>query len=111
MTSRIPTLRHLAVIIALAGSAPACLAAQQRERPERPERAERPEPRERSARGEDVTRIDTTFAFSAGGSIDLTQLSGNITVTAWNRREVGSVYSKAHAPHIVNAAIVVRDRS
>lgn len=88
MTSRIPTLRHLAVILALAGAAPACLAAQQRERPERPERAERPEPRERSERGEDVTRIDTTFAFSAGGSIDLTQLSGNITVTAWNRREV-----------------------
>jgi len=34
------------------------------------------------------TRIDTTVAFSPDGTIDLSNLSGDITVTGWSRREV-----------------------
>lgn len=30
-------------------------------------------------------RIDTTFAFSADGTVDLTSLNGDITVTGWSR--------------------------
>ena len=33
------------------------------------------------------TRIDTTFAFSADGTVDLTSFNGDITVTGWNRKE------------------------
>lgn len=33
------------------------------------------------------TRIDTTIAFSATGIVDLTTLSGDITVSGWERRE------------------------
>lgn len=34
------------------------------------------------------TRIDTTVAFSPDGTIDLSNLSGDIIVTGWSRREV-----------------------
>jgi DUF4097 and DUF4098 domain-containing protein YvlB len=34
------------------------------------------------------TRIDTTVAFSPEGTIDLSNLSGDIIVTGWSRREV-----------------------
>lgn len=34
------------------------------------------------------TRIDTTVAFAPDGTIDLSNLSGDITVTGWSRREV-----------------------
>jgi|RhiMethySRZTD1v2_1073278.scaffolds.fasta_scaffold19552_8 DUF4097 and DUF4098 domain-containing protein YvlB len=34
-----------------------------------------------------ATRIDTTFAFSADGTVDLTSFNGDITVTGWNRKE------------------------
>jgi DUF4097 and DUF4098 domain-containing protein YvlB len=33
------------------------------------------------------SRIDTTFAFSRTGVVDLTQISGDIVVTAWDRAE------------------------
>lgn len=33
------------------------------------------------------SRIDTTFAFSAEGTVDLSNLSGDIIVTGWSRRE------------------------
>jgi DUF4097 and DUF4098 domain-containing protein YvlB len=33
------------------------------------------------------SRIDTTFAFSADGLLDLSNLSGTIVVTGWDRRE------------------------
>ena len=33
------------------------------------------------------SRIDTTFAFSRTGVVDLTQISGDVVVTAWNRGE------------------------
>jgi len=33
------------------------------------------------------SRIDTTFAFSRTGVVDLTQASGDIIVTSWNRAE------------------------
>jgi DUF4097 and DUF4098 domain-containing protein YvlB len=34
-----------------------------------------------------ATRIDTTFAFSADGTVDLTSFNGDIIVTGWNRKE------------------------
>jgi hypothetical protein len=34
-----------------------------------------------------VSRIDTTVAFSADGTIDLSSISGEIVVTGWTRRE------------------------
>ena len=34
-----------------------------------------------------ATRIDTTFAFSATGIVDLSSVYGDITVTGWDRRE------------------------
>ena len=34
-----------------------------------------------------TTRIDTTFAFNADGTVDLTSFNGDITVTGWNRKE------------------------
>ena len=34
-----------------------------------------------------TTRIDTTFAFSSDGTVDLTSFNGDITVTGWNRKE------------------------
>jgi DUF4097 and DUF4098 domain-containing protein YvlB len=33
------------------------------------------------------TRIDTTFAFTADGTVDLTSFNGDITVTGWTRKE------------------------
>lgn len=33
----------------------------------------------------ELARIDTTIAFGANGVVDLSQVSGNIIVTAWNR--------------------------
>jgi hypothetical protein len=33
------------------------------------------------------SRIDTTFAFSRTGVVDLTQISGDVIVTAWDRGE------------------------
>ena len=34
-----------------------------------------------------TTRIDTTFAFSSDGTVDLTSFNGDIIVTGWNRKE------------------------
>lgn len=36
----------------------------------------------------ELTRIDTTITFAANGVVDLSQVSGNIIVTAWNRPQV-----------------------
>jgi hypothetical protein len=41
-----------------------------------------------AAQGEGRTRIDTTFAFAKGGSVELGLISGTITVTGWTRQEV-----------------------
>ena len=35
----------------------------------------------------DLTKLDTTIAFGVNGTVDLSQVSGPITVTAWNRKE------------------------
>ena len=35
----------------------------------------------------DVVRIDTTVAFGPNGTVDLSQISGSIVVSAWNRKE------------------------
>jgi len=40
------------------------------------------------AGAQDVQRIDTTFAFAKGGSVDLGLVSGEIVVTGWSRSEV-----------------------
>jgi len=36
---------------------------------------------------QEVSRIDTTFAFPKSGTIDLSTLSGDVIVTGWNRNE------------------------
>src|SRR5689334_20217629 len=38
-------------------------------------------------RQEAQSRVDTTFAFSRTGVVDLTQISGDIVVTTWDRAE------------------------
>lgn len=43
-----------------------------------------PGPRDRHG----LTRIDTTVAFTRGGSVDLSLVNGPVTVTAWDRAEV-----------------------
>lgn len=40
-----------------------------------------------TAQGEGRARIDTTFAFAKGGSVELGLISGTITVTGWTRQE------------------------
>jgi len=44
--------------------------------------------RERDERWQEAqSRIDTTFAFNRNGVVDLTQISGDVVVTAWDRAE------------------------
>jgi hypothetical protein len=43
--------------------------------------------REREDSQDVQSRIDTTFAFSRTGVVDLTQISGDVVVTAWDRGE------------------------
>lgn len=57
-----------------------------RDRYHRRDRGEH-EARDRRANWIQVARLDTTIAFSADGTIDLTSISGDITVTGWDRRE------------------------
>ncbi len=45
-------------------------------------------PAAHAQRHEDLQRIDTTFAFAKGGTVNLGQVSGDITVTGWTRQEV-----------------------
>ena len=40
-----------------------------------------------AAQGEGRTRLDTTFAFAKGGTVELGLVSGTITVTGWTRQE------------------------
>jgi hypothetical protein len=42
---------------------------------------------ENQDRDQSSSRIDTTFAFSRDGTVDLTTFHGDITVTGWNRNE------------------------
>ena len=35
----------------------------------------------------DLIKLDTTIAFGANGTVDLSQVSGTIVVTAWNKKE------------------------
>lgn len=71
MTRRtLPVLAALALVASVAR--PAALLAQ----------------RDRGDRGgEDVTKIDTTFQFGPNGTVDLTQISGHVVVTASRGRE------------------------
>ncbi len=43
--------------------------------------------REREDSQDVQSRVDTTFAFSRTGVVDLTQISGDVVVTAWDRGE------------------------
>lgn len=44
--------------------------------------------RDRADQSQDVeSRIDSTFAFTRSGVVDLTQISGDVIVTAWDRAE------------------------
>jgi DUF4097 and DUF4098 domain-containing protein YvlB len=43
--------------------------------------------REREEFQDAQSRIDTTFSFSRSGSVDLTQISGDVVVNAWDRAE------------------------
>jgi hypothetical protein len=68
-----------------------------------------------SAQGEGRTRIDTTFAFNKGGSLDLGIVSGTITVTGWTRQEAKVVATTdrgwletSFSPNRI--AIEIRDR-
>jgi DUF4097 and DUF4098 domain-containing protein YvlB len=63
-------------ILALTALAPTALSAQ------------RNRDREREDSQDAQSRIDTTFAFDKDGVIELTQISGDIVVNAWDRREV-----------------------
>ena len=43
--------------------------------------------RERDESQSAQSRIDTTFAFNRSGSVDLTEISGDVVVNAWDRNE------------------------
>jgi DUF4097 and DUF4098 domain-containing protein YvlB len=43
--------------------------------------------RERDDSQDAQSRLDTTFAFNKNGSVDLTELSGDVVVNAWDRNE------------------------
>ena len=43
--------------------------------------------REREESQDAQSRIDTTFAFNRNGSVDLTEISGDVIVNAWDRNE------------------------
>ena len=50
--------------------------------------AQRDRDRNRDRRDDgDLTKLDTTIAFGANGTVDLSQISGSIVVTAWSRKE------------------------
>jgi DUF4097 and DUF4098 domain-containing protein YvlB len=49
--------------------------------------AQRNRDREREDSQDVQSRVDTTFAFSRTGVVDLTQISGDVVVTAWDRGE------------------------
>jgi DUF4097 and DUF4098 domain-containing protein YvlB len=49
--------------------------------------AQRNRDREREDSQDVQSRMDTTFAFSRTGTVDLTQISGDVVVTAWDRGE------------------------
>jgi DUF4097 and DUF4098 domain-containing protein YvlB len=51
-------------------------------------RAQRDNDRDREREFQEAqSRIDTTFAFSRTGIVDLTQISGDVVVTSWDRAE------------------------
>ena len=66
-----------------------------------------------------ATRIDTTVAFSADGTIDLTSFNGDIIVTGWNRKEArvkagadrGSLRYRITSTRITVEADVYRGRT
>jgi DUF4097 and DUF4098 domain-containing protein YvlB len=80
-------MKHTTTVFLLAmlsSLAPASVSGQARQRDRERERE-----RDRDARDQDYSaRIDTTIAFSRGGTVDLTQLSGDIVVTGWARDQV-----------------------
>jgi len=73
---RLRSFSVLGVILALTAIAPTALSAQ------------RNRDREREEFQDAQSRIDTTFAFNKDGVIELTQISGDVIVNAWDRSEV-----------------------
>jgi len=66
------------------------------------------------AGAQDVQRIDTTFAFAKGGSVDLGLVSGEIVVTGWSRQEVkiqASIETGYFETSYSNARVSVTARS
>ena len=49
--------------------------------------SDRTREREREEFQDAQSRLDTTFAFSKNGSVDLTEVSGDVVVNAWDRNE------------------------
>ena len=74
--NRLRSFSVFGAILALTAVAPTALSAQ------------RNRDREREESQDAQSRIDTTFAFNKDGVIELTQISGDIVVNAWDRREV-----------------------
>lgn len=72
------------VIIAISALLPGTASAQG----ERDRDRARDRERERDEQSQDIqSRVDTTFTFSRTGVVDLTQVSGDVVVTAWERGE------------------------
>ncbi len=55
--------------------------------------------REREESQDAQSRVDTTFAFNKNGSVDLTEVSGDVVVNAWDRNEA-RVRAYAERGHI-----------
>ena len=91
-----------AMVAALAIGVIPC-AAQDMPVPPRAPRAPRPPRAPRSwseANGQGVARIDTVFAFSTNGTIDLSLVSGSMKLSTWDRPEVHVVASTTGEPSL-----------
>jgi DUF4097 and DUF4098 domain-containing protein YvlB len=65
------TALSIAIMVPVAGSA----------------QSDRNREREREESQDAQSRLDTTFAFNKGGSVDLSEVSGDVVVNAWDRNE------------------------
>jgi DUF4097 and DUF4098 domain-containing protein YvlB len=81
-------------------------------------RRDRDRDREREDSQQFESRIDSTFNFGKGGVVDLTQISGDVIVTAWDRSQArvvayaerGRVRTSLSSSHISLEADPVRGR-
>ena len=55
------------------------------------------------------SRIDTTFAFDKNGSVDLTEVAGDVVVNAWNRNQARvRAYADSVIASLANTSRTVR---